>query len=413
MPWLELEQTVQRELAENPALELASVPGWRDRGATVSSAAELTRIASRPPVLEELERELRLIAPGHCVAAAIYLLYSLDSRGYLTVARDALADEMGTSLQVVDEALEALHQLDPPGIGARDPRECLLLQCHRLEQEGVDCEPARRILTEAWDDFAHLNWEGVARKVGLSIDAVEAAREFVARNLYPYPLHITGSTLRGTVLPQPDLMVTRESQEGRVLYGIQIPAEEVWGLRISDSFQRFEPLGEASAMSGSEQAWVRTHVERARLFMAALDQRWRTLRRVGEYLIEHQSGFLDHGPRELRPLTRAAVAQSLGVHESTVSRAVSEKTVQLPGGRLLPLSVFFETGLPIKQAIAAVVAGSNGRLSDREISVRLKSEGFNLARRTVAKYRQEMRSVRVASGILIPRDRHPVPPPFV
>lgn len=388
----ELERAVITETEDNPALELAYVGEWPDQGTLPWAEPDLARTASRPPVLEELEGELRLLAEGRCLAAAIYLLYSLDSRGYLTLPLEELAAEMGASTELARHGLEVLQQLDPPGIGARDLRECLLIQCRRLQEDGVDCEPARLMIAEAWEDFACLRWEVVARRLSLSAEAVDASRAFVARNLYPHPLHLIHSDRRDRTMGQPDLVVTRKTDH-KPGYGIHIPAAEAWGLRISESFLALEPWSPIAALTRPEGDWVRSHVERARVFINALNQRWNTLRLTGEYLVEYQRAFLDEGPSKLRPLTRAAVASSLGVHESTMSRVVNQKTVRLPGGQTVALSLFFESALPVKEAIGRVIGGSTRRLSDREIAERLQSRGFNLARRTVAKYRRDLQPV--------------------
>ncbi|MBP1693338.1 MAG: rpoN, partial [Chloroflexi bacterium] len=131
-------------------------------------------------------------------------------------------------------------------------------------------------------------------------------------------------------------------------------------------------------------------MERARLFIASVEQRWSTLRCIGEYLLEYQRDFFERGPAALHPLTRAQLAAELGCHESTVSRAVSEKILQTPEGRLMPLATLFDATLPVKAAIQRLLSEQPGRLSDQEIAGHLQAQGWPVARRTVAKYRSQM-----------------------
>jgi RNA polymerase sigma-54 factor len=129
---------------------------------------------------------------------------------------------------------------------------------------------------------------------------------------------------------------------------------------------------------------------RAQMVVDALAQRWGTLRRIGEYLLRTQEDFITHGPLYLKPITQAALAKELGLHESTVSRAVKDKIVQMPDGHLVPLKAFFDPTLAAKEVIRTLQNSTNQPLCDREIAERLESKGLRLARRTVAKYRLEM-----------------------
>ncbi|MBI2906441.1 MAG: hypothetical protein HYX92_02165 [Chloroflexi bacterium] len=406
MSGADVERCIRRELEANPALELTSESLADCRGAPDAVPVvrplprgqrfdrELEQVADCPSPIEVLETSLRLLASARDLRVALYLLYSLDERGYLRASPEELAMEIGASVGAVERGIQLLHELEPPGIGSRDLRECLVLQCRHLEADGVDCQLACRVLINAWEDFASLRWERVARKCDASVVDVDEVKQFIARNLYPYPLLLVPAAPSSTgTLRQPDLIIYREMEGDRPVYRLTIPAAEAWELRISDSFATALAAGDAASgrPSAADKAWVRPHLERARLFMAALNRRWATLRRVGQYLIDHQSESLEHGPRYLRPLTRASMAQDLRLHESTVSRAIDEKLVQLPLGRIRPLSYFFDASLPAKEAIRDVLIKAATPLSDREIADRLQSDGMRLARRTVAKYRNQLK----------------------
>lgn len=403
LPADELEQLVQHEVVDNPALELVQTArpneGIPIRYLTGASSNRSERylpyapegVAAAPSALDQLEAQVNLIATGPDVEVARYLLYSLDRRGFLVAAPGEIAAELGVLDETVERGLRVLHELEPAGIGARDVCECLLLQCDRLAAERTDCEIARRVLAEAWDDFIHQRWERAARRVRLTIRDVAAAREFIARHLYPYPLPLLEPTSAGA-LARPDLVIREGGSAGQAGYQLEIPAAEDWELRISECFaaavrcdaSRGEPLSDA------EQAWLRPHLERARLFMTAVSQRWATLRSIGQYLMEYQAQFLSGGARYLRPLTQAALARELCVHESTISRAVADKVLQLPSGRIVPLADLFDPSLAAKEVIRQLLADSMRALTDRELVDSLRAQGWTLARRTVAKYREQL-----------------------
>jgi RNA polymerase sigma-54 factor len=192
---------------------------------------------------------------------------------------------------------------------------------------------------------------------------------------------------------------------------LEIPDAEQYELRVCAPFAdalRSNGNGR-SALLPAERAWIKFYVDRAHLFIRALQQRWVTLRRIGEYLLAYQGEFLEHGPRLLKPLTRTRVAGALDFHESTVSRAVQDKIAQLPDGRLIPLRDFFDDSLAVKEAMRQVLANAHRPLSDREITECLRAEGICLARRTVTKYRAQLqhpvRQVQSRSGTapMIPR----------
>lgn len=416
----DIEQLISRELASNPALEPANegmhTAGERLHRPRLGSSADRSRkssirpyaagnhlglgddwgpdVADFPSQIEVLTSQLALMVEGSVLEIATYLIHCLDERGYLRETPQAVADGLGVDPMAVERAIKVLHDLEPPGIGARDVRECLLIQCRHLEGEGIDCTLARRAITEAWEELCSSRWSRAAAKLRLSQPAMEQVREFIARNLYPHPgLILDGQGYRVQRYPWVDLIVHRQIGDRRPRYVVELPGEEAYELRISGTFDSILRNGPelSDDLTAEDRVWVRDHVDRARMFLCALDQRWSTLRQVGEYLVDYQAGFLDHGPLSIKPLTRASVAQELGLHESTVSRAANQKMIQLPGGRIIPLSDFFDSSLAVKEAMREVMSSSSKILSDRELAEQLHARGFSVARRTVAKYRSQMR----------------------
>jgi RNA polymerase sigma-54 factor len=391
----ELEALLAEELAANPALawsERTSRPdtsfnGWTQTRPGGECAEDwLANYPARTPVLDRLAGQIGLLASGSRRELAVSLLGHLDERGFLSAPAESLSNEMGVGLADIHAALVILHELEPPGIGAGDTRECLLIQCDHLQAEGVDCAVARRVLEEAWEDFLHGRWKQVARRVGGTLDDVEAVARFLRRNCCLHPLALLDdSAERPTGLPEPDLiMALRPDGE----FDLQIPGEERFSLRVAPGFQ--PGSDEAGCLTPAERRWVRQHVDRAHLMIQSLQQRWDTLRRVGQHLIAVQRAYLQSGPSALVPLTRVEVARALGLSGSTVSRAVQGKVLQLPSRRLVPLSELFDASLPLKSCIRDILAQTHRPLCDREIVEHLQAHGHRVARRTVAKYRAQI-----------------------
>lgn len=390
---VELTDLVIQELADNPALELVGelqrFPSDSSPAARNGSEEEAWEVAQPPKVLDHLLAQAALLVQEQDRALVTYLIHCLDDRGYLDRSCESLAAEVGASPEEMDRALAVLHQLDPPGLGARSLRECLVLQCAHLEAEDAGSPLARRILAQAWDDLTAGRWDQVAQDLGVTVDAVRNAACFISGNLYPYPLALlSGQAVHpaeAAAAMIPDLVIRRDGDHLRV----EVPTAAEFALRVSPSFRQALTAADVD-LPAAERDWIGQEIGRARLFIAALRQRWATLRRFGEFLVEYQGDYLRHGPLDLRPMTQATVSDQLGLHPSTISRLVRDKVMQLPDGRLAPLAECFDSALPAREAIKRLLAEAEHPLSDREISERLESQGLCLARRTVAKYRQQL-----------------------
>lgn len=415
-PGSELEQYINQEMTNNPALERANEDSFvkrkssfdfsagqdslksktslsRQPHSTLSFEEMLENIPQRPSPVEKLMKQVALSLNKADYDIAIHLLYRLDSRGFLTASPDQLARELGVSEEPIQRVIRVLHQIDPPGIGARDVQECLLIQCDRLEIEGIDCRQVRRILTSAWSEFLKQQWDQVVRKTQGTRKSIKDAREFMRQNLHPYPLASLetppGETDR---LHDPDLIVLRDPHAFPPIFSLEIPGEEEFELRISSTFQRLmesETYGE-HGLSTRDRNWIKTHSDRARMVIGALRQRWRTLRRIGEHLIEHQKAYLEHGPLHLKCMTRMDLARELHMHESTISRAVSEKIIQLPNKHLMLLDEFFDPSLAAKEAVRILLQDNARSLCDRKIAEILQTRGMDISRRTITKYRHQL-----------------------
>jgi len=314
----------------------------------------------------------------------------LDAQGFL----DGGIEEVAAMLQVtpsqVDNVLRRLQELGPAGVGARNVQECLLLQLDRLERAQISNPYLRAIVTDYWVDLGEHRYGAIAHALGITYEEVVAARDFMRQHLRPFPLERAddGTSSLETSFLVPDVII-REENDCLV---VEVVESRRFYLRLNPLYQE---LSQAIAhrqqeVSVEEREHLNTFVSRARLFLTNLRQRRETIRRIAEYLVERQEGFLRHGVRHLAPLTRAEVAISIGVHESTVSRATANKYVQVPSREIVPFSHFFTASLSIKDVINELIANETTPLTDQEIVETLHQHGFDVARRTVAKYRGQL-----------------------
>jgi RNA polymerase sigma-54 factor len=220
---------------------------------------------------------------------------------------------------------------------------------------------------------------------------VYAALRYLRRNLVAHPAEAFHAEhgqdrVRPEELAVPDVAITR-TEDG---YRVELVASSAFQLRVHPLVRRALVEG---LVEPEERERLRAQVRRARLFVEALRRRNAMVLRCAEYLVRYQRAFLDHGPAHLRPLTLSRLAQELGVWESTVSRALSGKFVQMPDGRVAPFEVFFDSSLPVRERIRELVAAEDPArpLTDEELAVRLRAEGWAVARRTVTKYREMAR----------------------
>ena len=341
---------------------------------------------------EFLLRQLQLVLQDPLkVEIGEYLLGNLDESGYLEGTAAEAAKAFGVEEAIVEEVLAAIQRLDPPGIGARNLRECLLAQLEELDlKEGL----AYRIVHEdLLDALGKRRYPQLRRKLGVDQTTLEEARDQIAR-LEPRPgrllFHENPAYLR------PDLIVTKRQDRFEVTFA----NEGIPSIRINPLYKKL--LKEKP--DKKTQAFLQEKFKAAAWLIRALHQRRQTLSKVVEVILEFQKEFLEKGVDSLKPLTMKEVASLLECHESTISRAVMNKTIETPHG-LFELKSFFgreaksfdsethATSQCVKPALQRILEEEDKKhpLSDEELVARLRAEGFHLARRTVAKYRQELK----------------------
>jgi RNA polymerase sigma-54 factor len=294
------------------------------------------------------------------------------------------------AMEEIEEMLRVTQHLDPPGIAARDLRECLMLQ---LENEDEQGSLAYRLVGDSFDDLINHRWTELAKRYGLEPKAVQAAADELSR-LDPKPgLQFAQS---GEEYVVPDLVVDKIDGEYRVfLNDGGMPR-----LRISKIYQ--EIAGDKKKFVGESREFITQKLNSATWLIQAIEQRRQTMLKVMHFIVDRQREFFEKGVEQLKPLTLREVAEVVEMHESTVSRVTSQKYVQTPRG-VYPLKFFFSSSLgtttgedassrAVKAQIAKLVSDEDlaRPLTDAAVVEQLKQRGVRIARRTVAKYREQL-----------------------
>ncbi len=351
--------------------------------------AMLENTAAAVTLQEHLLQQLRVMQLDADVRrAAEEIIYCLDDDGYFHEELDFVMKECRVDKKTAEQALKVVQSLEPPGVGARNLAECLLLQIGDDPKRDFE----KRLVKEHLDDILHNRLPRVAQATGEPLERVKEAVEFI-RHLNPKP----GAVLSGEPAPpvRPDIIIEKVDGE----YVVRIEDWDLPPLRVS---RVYGDLLEVARKDAKLREFLKRKYESARRLIFAIEQRRLTLLRIANAIAHMQRDFLERGVEFMRPLRMRDLADRLGVHVSTVSRAIAGKWVQTPHG-IYPLRFFFTGSVrkhdgtegsvrTIRERIKRMIENEDPRnpLSDEEIVRRLSREGFSLARRTVAKYRQQM-----------------------
>ncbi len=320
------------------------------------------------------------------------IIGNLDDDGYLVASVDEIASMGPWPVDKVEAALTLVQGFDPVGVAARDLQECLTLQIRHLHLEGT---PTEKIVTEHLRLLHNHQMPELARKLGLSIEELKHHVEII-QHLDPKPGGRFNQQPSQYVIP--DVYIIKvEDQYVAVLNEDGLPQ-----LRISPTYRRLLDKG-ASENSDETRAYVKDKFRSALWLIKSVEQRQKTIHKVATSIINFQRDFLDHGIEHLRPLVLRDVANDIGMHESTVSRVVTNKYMHTPQG-VFEMKYFFHSGISssygdavssvtIKNRIKKIIEGEDPKkpLSDSKIVSILQREGLMLARRTIAKYREELK----------------------
>jgi RNA polymerase sigma-54 factor len=323
------------------------------------------------------------------------ILGNLDDDGYLVASVEEIAAMGEWPVADVERALQHVQTFDPIGVAARDLQECLWLQIRHLGLEGT---PTEKIVTEHLRLLQNHQVPEIARKLGISLEDLKEHVEII-RNLDPKPGSRYNPSQSQYVIP--DVYVVKVEDQ----YVAALNEEGLPQLRISPVYRRLlDKTGAAGAEQNDEtRAYVKDKFRSALWLIKSVDQRQKTIHKVATSIINFQREFLDQGIEYLRPLVLRDVANDIGMHESTVSRVVNNKYMHTPQG-VFELKYFFHSGISssygesvssvtIKQRIRKIIENEDPRkpLSDSKIVSILQKEGLMLARRTIAKYREELK----------------------
>ncbi len=352
----------------------------------------MARIPTGETLAETLLQQLEALVSPDDALIAEQLVGNLNERGYLEISTQEIADHLDVSVQRVEYVLQQLQTLEPLGIGARNLRECLLIQLDALSEQEQPHPLAHVLIDKYLDAFGHNQLHEIARDLKQPEQEVRQAALYVRTMLHPYPAHIYRDDSKythsasGATYVRPDVII-RAGDNG---CEVELIEEKRYSFRVETRY-----IGTTdSEMNSTNEVSKYMHSQRdhAKFFVDCVHRRWRTLHRVMELVVDYQRDFLEHGVRFLRPLTRAEVATRLGLDEGTVSRATANKYALLPNGRLIPLSDFFDGSLSVKDVLRELIQSESPkhRYSDDELARLLSARGMSMARRTVTKYREEM-----------------------
>lgn len=375
---------------------------WRDHMANAGGAQPYTSedaekrqhffdsLVSETSLQEHLMQQAELIDTSADVIAAMrYLVGCLDDRGFLTQTPADIALQTQLPLSAVQEASKLLKTFDPPGIGAQSLSECLLLQ---LSAKGRGDSLAARILRDHFELLTRRRIPEIARKLGAGMDDVQEAIEVVG-SLDPAPGRRFADDNNRVVVP--DVTVEKDGDEWKIV----LNSDYIPRLRISSTYREMIARG---TLSKQERDYLRERMRSGKFLINSIEQRQQTIERITREIIKVQVEFFEHGVSKLRPLTMTQIADAVGVHETTVSRAIANKFIRTPHG-VFEFKFFFTPGYQaqsgdsvsntsVKDMINNLIAGEDRSqpLSDQEIVAKLQGRGIKIARRTVAKYREEL-----------------------
>ena len=435
-PLLELRNLVQQEMETNPVIEelpeeartdergeadgsvddnfdnefqkLASLDEeWRDYMAQSASYSSDGSRRSREaqdkrqflfdsiPVQDTLQQNLigqlnQSVLSGSDRKAAELVIGNIDDNGFLQSTPEEMALNSGIPREDFEKMLALIQSFYPPGVGARDLRECLLIQ---LQRQGKENTLEYKIVSEHMDDLGRRRFPEIARRMGVSVEDVQKAAGNIAR-LNPRPGQIFAAAPQNYVLP--DVIVEKVDGE----YQITLNNEQIPHLRISNLYK--DIIASGNTQSSEVKDYIRDKIRGGKFLIRSIHQRQQTIFNIAEQIVSRQRDFLEHGPSHLKPMIMREVADAVGVHETTVSRAVSGKYMATPQG-VFEMKYFFTSGyqtatgeslsnISVKEAILDLVKHENGSapLSDHEMVEILGERGIPIARRTVAKYRDEL-----------------------
>lgn len=328
----------------------------------------------------ELEPEDRTLAA--------YLLTNLDEDGLLQIPLVEAARYCHVPLSRVEAVQRIIQQAEPLGVGSSSPQQAMLVQLEALAEFRRVPPQAARLIQDGLEPLSRGAHTELAHMLRISRAEAAEIASFIADNLNPYPARAHwGDVRQGRAAPityqRPDVIITRVHDGPDTPLKVEVISPYAGSLRVNPIYR--EALAQAPEEVSTE---MQADLENASLLVKCLQQRDHTLVRLMQRLAMLQRDYLLEGDAEMAPLTRAEIAKELGLHESTISRAVASKAIQLPNRRIVQLSRLFDRSLNVRTALVQLISEEPYPLSDAELADALSKQGFDIARRTVAKYRK-------------------------
>lgn len=357
-------------------------------------------VSASGTLYDHLLWQLHLLdCPPEILEACEFIIGNLDEDGFLRASTEEIMDGTGCGEACAMTAIGVVRSLDPPGIAASNLQDCLAAQVEQLlrdctEPEQIEVlERARLAISNSWDELLHQRWDPLAAAIGCAEVAELRPILDVIQSLEPKPGRAYAREDNQYI--EPDVYVRKVDGE----HVITLNDDGLPRLRINS---RYHNLLKGRNLDPQASEYLRDKMRSALWLMKSIDQRQRTIYKVARSIVSFQSDFLDHGIEHLRPMVLRQVAEDIGMHESTISRVVSNKYMYTPRG-MFPMKYFFHSGVDsargenvssmvVKERIRKLIEAEDPEhpLSDSKIMRMLQKEGIRLARRTVAKYREEM-----------------------
>jgi len=345
----------------------------------------------QPTLREYLLQQLRMLPLSNKeYEIGELIIDNLNEDGYFYYGVDKIADEAKVSTTEVENILSKIQEFDPSGIGAKDLKECLLIQVKELKME----DAVATIIKNYLPLIQSKNYEEIAKQMNISLDRVKELVELVGKSLEPKPARLYERFQGPWIMPE--IIISNTEEEG---WKLELNDEWIPTLRISPYYQR---LLKEKKLSPAENEYIQKKMKAALFFLECMEKRKRTLKHVAQVIFETQKEFLQQGVHKLVPMKLGDIAKEVNLHLSTVSRAIADKFVKTPHG-IFPLKFFFKTGLETKDGFVSIITikekikgiieqeDKQHPFSDGKISALLQQQGINIAPRTVSKYREELK----------------------
>jgi RNA polymerase sigma-54 factor len=419
LPLTELNMATNQELQNNPLLEideeklklsqeqqkdeLARMQGYSQHHRNFASREHFTddEILEDKPIKmevtleEQLLQQLRMeLSDPLEIKIGEFIIGSLDEDGYLKATCEEITQATGTDdLVRVEYILKIVQNFEPVGIASRSLKECLLSQV-KTRCNG-NSNLIRKIIEKHLDELGRKKYQNIARRSGVSLEAVKVAAQAIAR-FEPKPAR-NYRPIKVNLYVKPDIFITKDDEDN---YHIRLNNDGIPPLRVNTHYQR---MLLKKHLTHEEKNFIREKLKCALDFMKSIEQRGRTIEKITQYILDRQKEFFEKGHMYLAPMNLKDIAQAIDRNESTISRAITNKYVDTPQG-LFPLKFFFSRGIPetgngmvasrsIKEEIKELIGEENKSkpLSDQTLQEYFQRKDIHISRRTVSKYRQNLR----------------------